>query len=505
MKVEYISHACLLIDTGEIRIATDPWFAGPAYCQQWHVFPKPVNARAVETADIILISHGHEDHFHPKTLRGLSNKSARVFYPHSWLDGAKEFIHSLGFSKVTEAVNWRKYHLTHETSITYVANGHDNLIVIENGKEVLVNVNDALHSEADETIDFFIDEIRSRWPRIDVMFCGFGGASCFPNMLHVEGKNDQAVGAVREELLARNFCRVVAGLRPQVAVPFAADFALLAPAERWINEIRFPRSRMKDYFDRNFADATREQRIQVMYSGDVLEGCELKPPSPYRANLRNGELTHLINEQYADEIARKQSPTLLSAAESEQLADELLQHINSRAGFFGSSQLNGLKFCISVSDVAEPGVFNITFEGGQARLRRTREPDADCAVTINAPSRILRYAMKHDFGGDAIGIGYGADFSLRDPELAKTNLDQVCYELVTRVPTRKKYMREHPRRALSYLMRQPPLRTWRRWRRSATRGPATNYDRSIWLLRDAEELRKMFGLPEVVQGIQRGA
>jgi L-ascorbate metabolism protein UlaG (beta-lactamase superfamily) len=143
----------LLIDTGDLRIATDPWSAGPAYSQQWHVFPKPVNEQAVETADVIVISHGHEDHFHPKTLRGLSNKSAQVFYPHSWFGGAKEFIQSLGFANVTEAVSWRKYRLTKDTSITYIPNGHDNLVIIESGKEVLLNVNDALHSEPDATID----------------------------------------------------------------------------------------------------------------------------------------------------------------------------------------------------------------------------------------------------------------------------------------------------------------------------------------------------------------
>jgi hypothetical protein len=53
------------------------------------------------------------------------------------------------------------------------------------------------------------------------------------------------------------------------------------------------------------------------------------------------------------------------------------------------------------------------------------------------------------------------------------------------------------RRVLRYLVRQLPLRSWQSWRKSATRGAATNYDRGIWLLRDAEELRKMFGLPEV--------
>jgi len=48
-----------------------------------------------------------------------------------------------------------------------------------------------------------------------------------------------------------------------------------------------------------------------------------------------------------------------------------------------------------------------------------------------------------------------------------------------------------------YLVRQPPLRTWRTWRKSGTNVGAANYDRSIWLLRDAEELRQMFGLTEM--------
>lgn len=494
MKVEYIAHACLLIDTGDVRIATDPWFAGPAYSQQWYVFPKPVNSQAVETADVIAISHGHEDHFHAKTLRGLKNKSARVFYPDSWFDGAKEFIETLEFPNVTEAVNWRKYHLTKDTSLTYVANGHDNIMVVESGGSVLVNVNDALHSEPEATIDFFIEELGTRWPRIDMLFCGFGGASYFPNMLHVEGKDDRAVGVVREQLFAHNFCRVVAGLKPRVAVPFAADFALLAPAERWINDVRFSRSRMKDYFDEHFAGG-REQRIEAMYSGDILEEGELRTSSPYRSRLVDGELTHLVDEQYAAEIERKQHPKPLSPDEAEELAGEMRRHIDSRIASVGS-ELKRHKFCVVVSDGGAQNSFNVDLGNSAERLRRAAEPAADCAVVIEAPSRILRYAMKYEFGGDAIGIGYGADFRLRDRDVAAANLDQVCYQLLTRVPTRKGYLSENPRRVFSYLMRQPPLPTWRSWRKSASRVGATNYDRSIWLLRNADELRTMFGLPD---------
>jgi hypothetical protein len=254
---------------------------------------------------------------------------------------------------------------------------------------------------------------------------------------------------------------------------------------------------MKDYFDSHFADAGHEQRIEVMYPGDVLDGDQLVADSPYRAHLRDGELTHLIDEQYPDEIARKQKPEMLTPAATEELADALKAHINSQLAALGSSQFNALKFCVNVTDVSGEGSFNIHFENGSARLRRAPEPASECAIVIKAPSRILRYAMKHEFGGDAIGIGYGADFRLPDRKLAAANLDHVCYRLVTRVPTRKAYLRENPRRVVIYLIRQPPVQTWRSWRSSSARAGGANHARSVWLLRNAEELRSMFGLPEI--------
>jgi hypothetical protein len=178
------------------------------------------------------------------------------------------------------------------------------------------------------------------------------------------------------------------------------------------------------------------------------------------------------------------------------LATILRAHIDSQAAAFGSA-INKLKFCINVTDVAGHNSFNVDFVNGSARLRRESGPDDDCALLIEVPSRILRYAMKYEFGGDAIGIGYGADFRLRDRTLATANLDHVCYQLLTRVPTRKAYLRENPGRVINYLVRQPPLQTWRTWRKSSPRAGAVSYDRSVWLLRDAEELRKMFGLPEM--------
>ncbi|HVS83644.1 MAG TPA: MBL fold metallo-hydrolase [Pyrinomonadaceae bacterium] len=494
MRVEYICHACLLIDTGDVRLVTDPWFKGPAYSEQWYVFPQPVDTHMVASVDAIIISHAHEDHFHPRTLRHLP-KSARVFYPYSWFGGTKEFLESLGFEHVSEAVNFRKYRLTKKTSVTYLAQGHDNIVVIESDGKVLVNANDALHSESDETIDFYLEVLRHEWPQIDMLFCGFGGASYFPNMLHVDGKDDYEVGVVREQLFAHNFCRIVAGLRPRVAVPFAADFALLAPAARWINDVRFPRRKMKSYYQEYFARDACEQKIYDMYPGDVLEDSSLQPASPYRQRMKNGELNHLIDEQYAEEIERKKTPRFLAEGEAAQLGEKVREFISSRAGLFDAATLRTLKFCLRVSDVGDDNCYNVSFKENQAQLRRTAKPDEACVLVVEVPSGILRYSIKYEWGGDALSIGYGADMHLRDREVAAANLDQVCFGLLTRHPTRKGYIKENPRRVFNYIIRQPPIRAWKSWAKS--RLGNVNYDRSIWLLRNAEEIRKILGLPKV--------
>jgi hypothetical protein len=67
-----------------------------------------------------------------------------------------------------------------------------------------------------------------------------------------------------------------------VAVPFAADFALLGPHQRWINDARFPRWRIPEYYREIHGESPGSPRIHVMYPGDVLNGDQLQPSSPYR-------------------------------------------------------------------------------------------------------------------------------------------------------------------------------------------------------------------------------
>src|SRR5262245_17676679 len=163
MKVTYISHACLLIDTGTLLIATDPWFEGPAYCRQWHVFPRPIDPSVVEAASVLLISHGHEDHMHEPTLRRIC-KQQKVFYPWYWYIGTVNYIRSLGFPDVVEAHSGRTYQIDPITAVTLLTTpGQNTIVIVEANGQVLINVNDALHACPVFLIDFYVERIKRRW------------------------------------------------------------------------------------------------------------------------------------------------------------------------------------------------------------------------------------------------------------------------------------------------------------------------------------------------------
>src|SRR6185295_3003982 len=141
MKLHYVSHASLMFETEHSCIVVDPWFNGPAYHNQWHVFPKPVNTGFTKKATHVILTHGHEDHLHLPTLE-LFDKNAEVYFPYMWKGDTIPAIKKLGFQSVIEAVSYRSYSLDADTTVTYLANGLDAIAVFEHKGKVFVDLND---------------------------------------------------------------------------------------------------------------------------------------------------------------------------------------------------------------------------------------------------------------------------------------------------------------------------------------------------------------------------
>lgn len=495
MKVEYISHACMLIDTGDLKIATDPWWVGPAYCGKWHVFPKPVRTDFVNDVDIVLISHGHEDHLNEPTLK-LFPSSTKIFYPYSFFGGAKEYLESMGFEDVKEAITFRKYKLSENTFVTFIINSHDSIMVIESGGKVLVNVNDALHSYPEKVIDYYLQLIKEKWPVIDIIFCGFGGASYFPNTMHLKGKNDFEIGLVREQLFAHNFCRVVKGLKPKVAVPFAADFCLLDEDQLWINEARFPRRKMAEYYEQYFAEDGYKPQIIDMYSGDILENLNLIPSSPYRKQMKDGGLDHLIDEQYHAEIKDKQNLIMVEEAEAAALADEIKTNVEKRSKLFSREKLNNLCFSLKLTDVQANNFYNILVKNSIVKVNRGDNPEENSLLTMETSSEIVRYSIGSDWGADVVSIGYGAEIYISDNKRADVDLESICMNLLACYPTISD-LKKTPLRTMKFLLLNPPkyTRYIRKLRKFSHESDV--YDRKTWLLESPDKIRKKYSLPKL--------
>ena len=78
MKVSFIGHSAILVETKGVTILSDPWWQGPCFGVQWWVYPDPWLA-PIETGklDFIYISHAHQDHLHNGTLSRLP-KTAKI-------------------------------------------------------------------------------------------------------------------------------------------------------------------------------------------------------------------------------------------------------------------------------------------------------------------------------------------------------------------------------------------------------------------------------------------
>jgi CMP-N-acetylneuraminate monooxygenase len=101
LKVRYINHAFLIIESNDFKFATDPWALGPAFNTGWWLKHKTIAdwKDELNSCDFIFISHNHPDHCHELTLSHL-NKDIPILVPNFLSDSTGLLISDLGFKKI---------------------------------------------------------------------------------------------------------------------------------------------------------------------------------------------------------------------------------------------------------------------------------------------------------------------------------------------------------------------------------------------------------------------
>jgi len=101
IKVRYINHAFLIIESDNFKFATDPWALGPAFNTGWWLKHKTIAnwKNELNSCDFIYISHNHPDHCHELTLSYVDKKIPLVV-PNFITNSTGLLLQDLGFSNI---------------------------------------------------------------------------------------------------------------------------------------------------------------------------------------------------------------------------------------------------------------------------------------------------------------------------------------------------------------------------------------------------------------------
>ncbi len=391
MRIRSVGHACLEIEANGLRVVTDPWWAGPAYTNQWHAWPTPQPAGLEERAiDYLYLSHGHEDHLHLPTLRRL-RRNATVLVPEFLGGEMASFLRDgLGFCEVIELRHGETVQLRRGLKATCYINATDSILVLEDGDRVLVDANDALHASPPAVIDHFCRLLRSRHASIDTLFLGYSGAAWFPNCQRFPGKNDRAAARAREELFTGNFVRIVEQLRPRLACAFAASFVLVEPSLRWINDVRFEVTSPEIAYRKRHPDGGT--RTHLLLPDDRIDGIDVSSggvPRPTKELLDEAFGTSL--REPADRAAQ------LPGISADHLRD-LVARIDARAQANESRLKRRAALEVELRPKDAPGhAIRVHFDGHSARA--TLGPQRRTPVSLELRTEILEARLDEPYGG----------------------------------------------------------------------------------------------------------
>jgi UDP-MurNAc hydroxylase len=225
MKVTYITHACLLIETNKIKILTDPWLTGPSWGGSlWHYPTHNYTPSNLPTPDVIFFSHGHDDHFHEETISNFPKKwfNAKIIAPKYnvawWEDEIKKKFKNTFF-------------LDHNEILNLNTNLNFQIFTNNNGEfDASLKIKDSDNCIFLQTDNLMSTEEASRISKIDKIDLAFVIpflSGVFPGFYKWD--SDTLIKLSNEKIKkSLSYCSsIVKSLKPKYTIPYACDLGYL--------------------------------------------------------------------------------------------------------------------------------------------------------------------------------------------------------------------------------------------------------------------------------------
>ena len=234
MRVTFLGHAGLFIETRHASILADPWLSGPAYHGSWWPFPDndAVDREAIRRPTYLFISHLHQDHLDEAFLRDHVSKEAVVMLPDYPLGALERELRRLGFERFVPTRSWEPVELDglRLTIPTLVspADGPigDSGLIVESDGVKLFDQNDS------RPVDGLAD-----LGHVDVHFLQFSGAIGYPFLQGYPEEMRVALGRRKRLVSMERARRYVDAVRADRVFPSSGPPCFLDPTLSWLNDL----------------------------------------------------------------------------------------------------------------------------------------------------------------------------------------------------------------------------------------------------------------------------
>jgi CMP-N-acetylneuraminate monooxygenase len=231
-RIRLLSHACVELDVGGVKIVTDPWLVGPAFVTGWwpSFEPKVDVFDVVRNADLVYVSHNHPDHCSLETL-DLIPKDKPIIVPAFQSGSVKIMLDMIGHRAIVPLDLGVGYRIPGtDVSLAILKSGDfrddSGLYVAAGGFQGLLTV-DANYLNG-HTL-----------PRnVDLLMTSFaGGASGYPVCFEMySAEQRSAMIEQRRKFVARAALNYLEIVKPRVYAPYAGFFKEAAGRDRDVRE-----------------------------------------------------------------------------------------------------------------------------------------------------------------------------------------------------------------------------------------------------------------------------
>src|SRR4051812_2949130 len=219
MRLTFLGHAGVHIETAHGAILCDPWFH-PAFFAAWVPFPDnaAVDVDALRAPRYLYISHPHDDHLDARFLRDHVSKDVVVILPDFPTDDLRRALKDLGFHEFLETHNGEALAVDGLRLLTNAlvaptdgAIG-DSGLAVSDGTATVFNQNDS------KPID--LDALEAFGP-YDLHMAQFSGAIWYPMVYRLDAEAKKALGRRKRANQLARAARFVAEIGAAHFVPFA--------------------------------------------------------------------------------------------------------------------------------------------------------------------------------------------------------------------------------------------------------------------------------------------